>query len=72
MIPVAMGAMGVRRLLPTEAEALQGFPRNFTLVPYRGKPACDGPRYKAVGNSMATPVVRFIGERLCRVEALNA
>lgn len=54
----------VRRLLPTECEALQGFPRNYTLIPYRGKPACDGPRYKAVGNSWAVPVVRWIGRRI--------
>lgn len=63
----------VRRLTPMECERLQGFPDNHTRVPYRGKPAdeCpDGPRYKAIGNSMAVPVMRWIGERLERVDAI--
>lgn len=59
---------GVRRLTPTECERLQGFPDGWTDVPYRGKPACDGPRYKAIGNSMAVPVMRWIGERMLSVE----
>ena len=57
----------VRRLTPTECERLQGFPDGYTAIPWRGKPAelCpDGPRYKALGNSMAVPVMRWIGERL--------
>ena len=57
----------VRRLTPRECERLQGFPDDHTLVPYRGKPAeeCpDTPRYKALGNSMAVPVMRWIGERI--------
>ena len=57
----------VRRLTPKECEALQGLPRNHTMIPWRNKPAedCpDGPRYKAIGNSKAVPVVRWIGERL--------
>lgn len=57
----------VRRLTPVECERLQGFPDNHTRIPYRNKPAdqCpDGPRYKAIGNSKAVPVVRWIGERL--------
>ncbi len=58
------GNMAVRRLTPTECERLQGFPDGYTLVPYRGKPASDGPRYQALGNSMATTVVRWIGERI--------
>ncbi len=56
----------VRRLTPTECERLQGFPDGWTAIPWRGKPAeeCpDGPRYKALGNSMAVPVMRWIGER---------
>ena len=57
-------SLGVRRLLPFECEFLQGFPRNWTLVPHRGKPAADGPRYKAIGNSMAVPVMRWIGKRI--------
>lgn len=57
----------VRRLTPRECERLQGFPDNYTLIPYRGKAAADcadGPRYKALGNSMAVPVMRWIGERI--------
>ena len=64
-------AMAIRRLLPSECEILQGFPKNWTLIPYRNKPAeqCpDGPRYKACGNSMAVPVMRWIGERIQMVE----
>jgi len=57
-------AMQVRRLTPTECERLQGFPDGYTQVPYRGKPAADGPRYKALGNSWAVPVVRWIGWRI--------
>jgi DNA (cytosine-5)-methyltransferase 1 len=59
----------VRRLTPTECEALQGFPRGWTDVPYRGKPAADGPRYKAIGNSMACNVMAWIGERIAAVPA---
>ncbi len=55
---------GVRRLTPTECERLQGFPDDYTLVRHRGKPAADGPRYKALGNSMAVPVMRHIGEQI--------
>lgn len=60
----------VRRLTPAECEALQGFPRGYTLVPFNGKLAKDGPRYKAIGNSWAVPVVRRIGERIAMVDAL--
>ena len=60
--------MAVRRLTPRECERLQGFPDDYTLVTYRGKPACDGPRYRALGNSMAVPVMRWIGERIRMVE----
>jgi DNA (cytosine-5)-methyltransferase 1 len=63
---------GVRRLTPRECERLQGFDDDWTLVPYgkRGRPAKDGPRYKAIGNSMAVPVMRWIGKRIAAVEAL--
>lgn len=61
----------VRRLTPRECERLQGFPDDFTAVPYRNKPAADGPRYKALGNSMAVPVVRWIGERIDMVDRLT-
>lgn len=54
----------VRRLTPIECERLQGFPDGHTLVEYRGKPVANGHRYKAIGNSMAVPVMRWIGERI--------
>lgn len=57
----------VRRLTPVECERLQGFPDNYTAIAYRGKTASqcpDGPRYKALGNSWAVPVVRWIGQRI--------
>jgi len=57
----------VRRLTPRECERLQGFPDDWTLIPYRGKPAeqCpDSPRYSAIGNSMCVNVMRWIGERI--------
>jgi DNA (cytosine-5)-methyltransferase 1 len=63
---LAMG-YAVRRLTPLECERLQGFPDGWTQVPYRGKPAADGPRYKAIGNSMADNVMRWIGERIAEV-----
>ncbi|MBK6269032.1 phage N-6-adenine-methyltransferase [Klebsiella michiganensis] len=59
--------MLVRRLTPVECERLQGFPDNHTLISWRGKVATecpDGPRYRAIGNSMAVPVMRWIGERI--------
>lgn len=62
----------VRRLTPEECEALQGFPRGFTKIPYRGKPAdkCpDGPRYKAIGNSWAVNAAEWISERIADVDA---
>lgn len=58
----------VRRLTPEECEALQGFPRGYTAIPYRGKAAADGPRYRALGNSMAVPVMAWIGRRIQMVE----
>jgi len=60
----------VRRLTPREAERLQGFPDDYTLVTHRKKPAADGPRYKALGNSMAVPCMAWIGERIAKVDAL--
>lgn len=64
---VVQYGMQVRRLTPIECERLQGFPDNHTLIGWRGKDAAecpDGPRYKAIGNSMAVPVMRWIGERI--------
>lgn len=62
--PALVSTMAVRRLTPVECERLQGFPDDWTNVPYRGKPAADGPRYKAIGNSMARPCMEFIGLRI--------
>lgn len=64
---VVQYGMQVRRLTPIECERLQGFPDNHTMIRWRGKDAAecpDGPRYKAIGNSMAVPVMRWIGERI--------
>lgn len=60
----------VRRLTPTECERLQGMPDDHTLIEWRGKPAPDTLRYKAIGNSMAVPVMKWIGERLEKVDLL--
>jgi DNA (cytosine-5)-methyltransferase 1 len=71
---VMVPSSAVRRLTPVECERLQGFPDDFTQIPWRNKPAedCpDGPRYKAMGNSMAVPVMRWIGERIQMVESLD-
>lgn len=57
-------AMQVRRLTPTECESLQGFPAGYTDVTYRKKPAADGPRYRALGNSMAVPCMWWLGMRI--------
>lgn len=60
----------VRRLTPTECERLQGFPDGYTAILYRGGPAADGPRYKALGNSMAVNAMRWIGHRIEMVDTL--
>lgn len=65
--PAVQAAMQVRRLTPVECERLQGFPDDWTLIGYRGKPASecpDGPRYKAIGNSMAVPCMAWIGRQI--------
>lgn len=61
----------VRRLMPVECERLQGFPDHYTAIPYRGKPAADGPRYKAIGNSMACNVMRWLGIRIDMVDKIQ-
>ena len=69
--------MAVRRLTPRECERLQGFPDNYTLIHYHGKPSADGPRYKALGNSMCAGfrprlgVMRWIGERILLVQGIS-
>jgi DNA (cytosine-5)-methyltransferase 1 len=71
-IGAVMASLAVRRLTPKECERLQGFPDGYTDVTYRGKPAADGPRYRALGNSMAVPVMAWIGRRIQMVmEATN-
>jgi len=65
---VIQSAMRVRRLTVEECEALQGFPRGHTNVPFKGKPAADGPRYKSIGNSMAVPIISWLGRRLIAVD----
>ena len=65
------GTLAVRRLTPRECERLQGMPDDYTLIPYRGKPAADGPRYRAIGNSMAVPVMRWIGRRIQLVDGIH-
>lgn len=65
--PAVATSMQVRRLTPVECERLQGFPDGYTAIPWRNKSASecpDGPRYKALGNSMAVPVMRWIGQRI--------
>lgn len=68
--PTVMQAMAVRRLTPKECERLQGFPDNYTDIKSKNKPTPDGPRYKALGNSMAVPVMAWIGQRIQEVEAI--
>lgn len=63
------GSWGVRRLTPRECERLQGFPDDYTAIPFRGRMAADGPRYKALGNSWAVPKMAYVGERIAAVEA---
>lgn len=66
-VPDKNGAMRVRRLTVRECERAQGLPDDYTAIEYRGLPAADGPRYKSIGNSMAVPVMRWIGERINRL-----
>jgi DNA (cytosine-5)-methyltransferase 1 len=73
LVPVGISqGMAVRRLTPMECERLQGFPDGYTDIPFRGRPAKDGPRYKALGNSWAVPKMRWVGERIAAVDAARA
>jgi DNA (cytosine-5)-methyltransferase 1 len=67
-VPVTTQTMAVRRLTCVECERLQGFPDNYTDIKTKKKQTPDGPRYKALGNSMAVPVMRWIGERIQKFE----
>jgi len=67
-VPISLQKMAVRRLTPVECERLQGFPDNYTNI----KDKCpDGPRYKALGNSMTVPVMAWIGKRIQEVEQMQ-
>lgn len=71
--PAVRTGMSVRRLTPTECERLQGFPDGWTQIAWKGKPASecpDGPRYRALGNSMAVNVMRWIGRRIEMVDGM--
>lgn len=73
-VPSVARHMVVRRLMPVECERLQGFPDEWTRIPWKGRPAdeCpDGPRYKAIGNSMAVPVMRWLGKRIGMADAIQ-
>jgi DNA (cytosine-5)-methyltransferase 1 len=69
-LPMVQSGMQVRRLTPRECERLQGFHDDYTLISYNRKPAKDGPRYKALGNSMAVPTMRWIGRRIQLVDEI--
>jgi DNA (cytosine-5)-methyltransferase 1 len=69
-VGMVMQSMAVRRLTPVECERLQGFPDTYTDIMSKGKATPDGPRYKALGNSMAVPVMAWIGKRINEVEQL--
>ena len=64
--PLLATALQVRRLTPVECSRLQGFPDDYLDITHRNKPAADGPKYKALGNSMAVPVMRWIGKQIQR------
>lgn len=69
--PATATATAVRRLMPVECERLQGFPDGHTAIMWRGKPAADGPRYEALGNSWAVNCARWIGRRIEAVESIK-
>lgn len=70
-IELAIHNMAVRRLTPVEFERLQGFPDNYTDIKHNGKETPDGPRYKALGNSMAVPCMSWLGKRIQMVEDMT-
>jgi site-specific DNA-cytosine methylase len=69
--PFVITIEGVWRLTPREHERLQGFPDDYTLIPYRGEPAKDSPRFRVLGNSIAVPVLRWIGRRIAAAFATD-
>jgi len=71
-VQAVQSGWAVRRLTPLECERLQAFPDGYTVAPFRGKPAADGPRYKALGNSMAVNAMRWLGRRIEYVNGMVA
>ena len=69
--PALIDRLWLRFCTPREWERMMGIPDNHTLVPYRGRPMKDAPRYKMIGNSMAVPVLRWIGERIAAVSGIG-
>jgi DNA (cytosine-5)-methyltransferase 1 len=68
---IAVAGTAVRRLTPRECERLQAYPDDYTLIEFRGKPAADGPRYKALGNSMCVNEIRWVLQRIEQFEAIR-
>jgi DNA (cytosine-5)-methyltransferase 1 len=67
---VTLAGTRPRRLTPRECERLQGLPDDWTAIEYRGKPAADGPRYRAIGNSMAAPVIAWLVSRIRQTDRI--
>ena len=68
---VAITPKGPRRFTPREYERLQGIPDDYTAITYRNKPACDSPRYKALGNSIVVPILHCLGKRIAKAFAVD-
>jgi DNA (cytosine-5)-methyltransferase 1 len=62
---------GLRTFTALEYERLQGYPDDYTAITFRGKPAADGPRHRALGNSMAVPVMAWLGRRIRQVDEIR-
>lgn len=68
---LAFTRKGPRRFTPRECERLMGFPDDFTLIPFRNKPAADSPRYKALGNSIVVPILSYLGHRIAKAFSVD-
>jgi DNA (cytosine-5)-methyltransferase 1 len=68
LLEAKAGELKLRRLIPAEVERLQGFPTDWTAIPWRGKPASDKIRYEALANAFPSPMIRWLGERIAQVE----
>ena len=69
---VAITRTGPRRFTPRECERLMGYPDGYTAIMYRNKPACDSPRFKALGNSIVVPILHCLGRRIARAFSTNS